>query len=207
MATVLKGAMVGTYVASLRDAATPTPVFRDCVHNLGVLLAAEVQRLLPTTATTVRTPLEDTTCDVLDGSVVIVPILRAGLGLLPAFLSVFPNATVGFVGLRRNESTLQADEYYYNVPPIAASTTVIVIDPMLATGGSLTAALARLTARHQPRSIVAACVIAAPEGIAAVQGAYPDVPVVVASVDRGLNDNGYIVPGLGDAGDRLFGTL
>jgi uracil phosphoribosyltransferase len=207
MVTILQGALVETSVATLRDASTSTPAFRNAAHQLGVFLAAEVQRQLPTHHVNVRTPLEETTCSVLNGSVVIIPILRAGLGLLPAFLRVFQQANVGFIGLRRNESTLQAEEYYYKVPPIDANTTVIVIDPMLATGGSMTAAISRVSERHSPRAIIAACLVAAPQGVSAVRSTYPDVSIVLAQQDRELNTHGYIVPGLGDAGDRLFGTL
>jgi uracil phosphoribosyltransferase len=207
MAIVLQGAMVGTYVAALRDATTPTPAFREAVHHVGQLLAAEVQQHLPTKQVPIRTPLEDTSCSVVDGTIVVVPILRAGLGLLPAFLSAFPSASVGFIGLRRNEETLQAEEYYCNLPPMDSATTVVVIDPMLATGGSMNAALKGIHSRFTPGTCIAACLIAAPEGVAAVKHSYPDVPIVVAAMDRGLNHMGYIVPGLGDAGDRLFGTV
>jgi len=206
MAIILQGAMLGTDVATLRRTSTSMPEFRHSVHRIGLHLAVEASKLLPTKATPVVTPLEETTCNVLDGSVVVIPILRSGLGLLDPFLTIIPSASVGYIGLRRNEDTLQPYEYYRNLPPIDITTTVIVIDPMLATGGSMIATLQAVTSSHTARSILAVCLIAAPEGVAAVEQMFPNVTIVAAALDRELNSVGYIVPGLGDAGDRQFGT-
>lgn len=152
------------------------------------------------------TPLETTTCSVIRGGVVIVPILRAGLGLLDPFLSICPEASVGFIGLKRDEETLAPHEYYRNLPPSDEDTTFIVIDPMLATGGSMTATIALL--KNLPHHcIIATCLIASPEGVATITEDHPDVMLVCGALDRQLNDQGYIMPGLGDAGDRLFGTI
>jgi uracil phosphoribosyltransferase len=142
---------------------------------------------------------------VIDGDVVVVPILRAGLGLLQPFLDVMPYASVGYIGLQRNETSLEAEEYYLRLPVLAPTTTVIVIDPMLATGGSMVDTITRIKAAGG-RTVVAVCLIAAPEGLEHVRTHHPDSRIIVAALDERLNDAGYIVPGLGDAGDRLFGT-
>jgi uracil phosphoribosyltransferase len=206
MAIVLSGTALSTDLATIRAADTPIEVFRSAVHRIGIHLAAETLRHLPSRTVDVRTPIETTSCDVIDGSVVIVPILRAGLGLLDPFLHLCPSASVGFIGLKRNEETLQPYEYYHNLPPSDASTTFVVIDPMLATGGSMIATLQHVSGLPHQRILVAT-LISAPEGIGAVTEAFPNVLVVTAALDRQLNDAGYIMPGLGDAGDRLFGTL
>mgnify|MGYP001220229029 CR=1 FL=1 len=206
MAIVLTGTALSTDLALIRAADTSIEVFRSAVHRIGLHLAAETLRHLPSRTVDVQTPLEVTSCDVIDGKVVIVPILRAGLGLLDPFLQLCPSASVGFIGLKRNEETLRPYEYYHNLPPTDSSTTFVVIDPMLATGGSMVATLEHLSALPHQR-ILAACLIAAPEGIQVVTDAFPNVHLVTAALDRQLNDKGYIVPGLGDAGDRLFGTL
>jgi uracil phosphoribosyltransferase len=143
---------------------------------------------------------------VIDGNVVVIPILRAGMGLLEPFLTLCPTASVGFIGLKRNEETLQPAEYYRNLPPSDASTTFVVIDPMLATGGSMVATLDLLRPLPHQKLIVS-CLIGAPEGLHAVEQAHPEAQVFLAALDRELNDVGYIMPGLGDAGDRLFGTM
>jgi uracil phosphoribosyltransferase len=180
-------------------------VFRAAVHRIGLHIAAETLKHLPATQQQVTTPLETTTVNVIYGNVVVVPILRAGMGLLEPFLTLCPSASVGFIGLKRNEQTLHPDEYYRNLPPSDTTTTFIVIDPMLATGGSMVATLDLISPLPHQKVLVA-CLIGAPEGVHAVESSHPEVDIVIAALDRELNDVGYIVPGLGDAGDRLFGT-
>ncbi len=205
MATVLSGTALSNDLAIIRSRDTHIDVFRAAVHRIGLHIAAETLKHLPAHQQSVATPLETTVVDVIDGNVVIVPILRAGMGLLEPFLALCPSASVGFIGLKRNEETLHPDEYYRNLPPSDASTTFIVIDPMLATGGSMVATLDLL--RPLPhQKVLVACLIGAPEGVAAVETSHPEAHIVIAALDRQLNDVGYIVPGLGDAGDRLFGT-
>lgn len=206
MTTVLSGTALSHDLATIRSQDTHIDVFRSAVHRIGLHIASETLKHLPSTPKQITTPLETTSVDVISGNVVIVPILRAGMGLLEPFLLLCPSASVGFIGLKRNEETLQPNEYYRNLPPSDASTTFIVIDPMLATGGSMVATLDLLSPLpHQ--KILVACLIGAPEGVAAVESAHPDAHIVIAALDRQLNDVGYIMPGLGDAGDRLFGTV
>lgn len=205
MATVLTGTALSSDLALIRSRDTHIDVFRAAVHRIGLHIAAETLKYLPARQQSVITPLETTTVDVIDGNVVIIPILRAGMGLLEPFLTLCPSASVGFIGLKRNEETLHPDEYYRNLPPSDASTTFIVIDPMLATGGSMVATLDLLSPLPHQKVLVA-CLIGAPEGVAAVESSHPGAHIIIAALDRQLNDVGYIVPGLGDAGDRLFGT-
>ncbi|MBM4177991.1 MAG: uracil phosphoribosyltransferase [Ignavibacteria bacterium] len=205
MTTILSGTALSHDLAIIRSRDTHVDVFRAAVHRIGLHIAAETLKYLPSKQHHVDTPLETTTVDVIDGNVVVVPILRAGMGLLEPFLALCPGASVGFIGLKRNEETLQPNEYYRNLPPSDASTTFIVIDPMLATGGSMVATLDLLRPLPHQRLLVA-CLIGAPEGVHAVDDAHPDAHIIIAALDRELNDVGYIVPGLGDAGDRLFGT-
>ncbi len=206
MAIVLSGTALSTDLARIRGKSTDIEVFRGAVHRIGLHLAAETLRHLPAKAVEVETPLETTSCDVVEGAVVLVPILRAGLGLLNPFLEILPSASVGFIGLKRNEETLEPYEYYHNLPPTTDSTTFVVIDPMLATGGSMLATLKHLQGLPHQR-ILASCLIAAPEGVTRVEDEFPNIGLVVAALDRELNSSGYILPGLGDAGDRLFGTI
>lgn len=201
----LTGVGVQHELSIVRDVNTPMPEFRGAVHRLGLHLATEVSKHLPPQTSTITTPLAETSATRVFGDVVLVPVLRAGLGFLDAFLTVMPYATVGFEGLRRNEVTLQPEEYYSRMPEPSNATTYVVLDPMLATGGSLCATLDRIKSLPH-RSILAACLIAAPEGLDTVSGRHPEVNVIVGVVDSHLNDVGYIVPGLGDAGDRLYGT-
>jgi uracil phosphoribosyltransferase len=180
----------------LRDVGTSTADFRRLVNELTLLLTYEATKDLATEDVEVSTPLERTTVPRISGKkVAVCPILRAGVGMLDGVLSLVSGARVGFIGLYRDEETLEAHEYFVKLPPDIAEREVIVLDPMLATGNSTTAALDVIKA-----------IIAAPEGIERVLSAHPDVRIVVASVDRALNDRGFIVPGLGDAGDRLYGT-
>ena len=190
----------------MRKTDTSTAVFRQLLREISQLLAYEVTRALPMTTQRINTPLEPMDAPVLDGKkLALVSILRAGNGLLDGILELIPSARVGFVGLYRDEDTLQPVEYYFKVPTELEERLVIAVDPMLATGNSSVAAIQRLKDAGA-KNIRFLCLLAAPEGIARMKDAHPDVPIVTAAVDSHLNDNGYIVPGLGDAGDRMFGT-
>jgi len=190
----------------MRKRTTSTANFRKLLNEIGALMAYEVTRDMPTHEVEVETPLERTTGRMIDGKkLVFVPILRAGTGLLDGFLQVIPGARVGHVGLYRDPATLNPVEYYFKMPSEMPERDAIVLDPMLATGNSAVAAVERLK-RARPRSLRLVCLVAAPEGIANFTKAHPDVPVYTAAIDRQLNDHGYIMPGLGDAGDRIFGT-
>ena len=187
-----------------KDASTNT--FRTLLNELSSLMAYEVTRDMPLQDMQIETPLETMTGRVIDGKkLVFVSILRAGNGILEGMLSVVPGARVGHVGLYRDPDTLQAVEYYFKMPQEMAERDIVVVDPMLATGNSAIAAIDRLK-KLQPKSIKFVCLLTCPEGIAALQQAHPDVPIYTAAIDRQLNDHGYILPGLGDAGDRIFGT-
>ena len=187
-----------------KDASTNT--FRTLLNELSTLMAYEVTRDMPLHPVQIETPLETMTSPMIDGKkLVFVPILRAGLGILDGMLSVVPGARVGHIGLYRYHETLQAIQYYFKMPSDMQERDVIVLDPMLATGNSAVAALDRIKAL-QPRSVKFVCLLTCPEGIATVHRAHPDVPIYTAAIDRGLNERGYILPGLGDAGDRIFGT-
>jgi uracil phosphoribosyltransferase len=201
--TVVDHALAGHLLAQLRSQETAPPVFRTLAKRLALTLALEAIRDLPTTEIVVRTPLEETTGRVL-GDLVAVPILRAGLGMLEAVTELFPEVAVGYIGLERDEASLEPQSYYRKLPPVQGR-HVLVLDPMLATGGSGSAATAAVR-EGGPRSIRFVCVVAAPEGIKRMEADHPDVPIFTAAIDRQLNERGYIVPGLGDFGDRLFGT-
>jgi uracil phosphoribosyltransferase len=190
----------------LRDVTTTTQMFRQLVNELTLLLTYEATKDLADEEVEIETPLERTTARRISGKkVAICPILRAGMGMLDAVLSLVPGARVGFIGLFRDEETLEPVEYYVKLPSDIADRDVILLDPMLATGNS-TAAAIETVKRMGATSVRLIAVIAAPEGIARVHGEHPDVPIVVAAVDRCLNEKGYILPGLGDAGDRMYGT-
>ncbi len=187
-----------------KDASTNT--FRTLLNELSSLMAYEVTRDMPLQDVEIETPLETMTGKMIDGKkLVFVSILRAGNGILEGMLSVVPGARVGHVGLYRDPATLQAVEYYFKMPSEMAERDIIVVDPMLATGNSAIAAIDRLK-KLNPKSIKFVCLLTCPEGIAALQKAHPDVPIYTAAIDRQLNSHGYILPGLGDAGDRIFGT-
>ena len=180
--------------------------FRGLLHEIALLMAYELTRDMPTQPKAIETPLEKTTGSTIDGKkTVFVVIMRAGAGLLDGMLEVVPGARVGHIGLYRDPQTLAAVEYYFKMPDHMHERDVIVLDPMLATGHSAAAAVTRLKAVG-PRSIRFACLLAAPEGLAHFHGLHPEVPITTCAIDRELNDHGYILPGLGDAGDRLFGT-
>ena len=190
----------------LRDKDTPTVHFRRLVEEVTLLLTYEATKDFPTEDVEVDTPLERAAFPRISGKkVAVCPILRAGLGMLDGVLSLISGARVGFIGLYRNEETLQPVEYYVKLPADVADRDVILLDPMLATGNSTLHAV-RLVKEAGAASVRLIAIIAAPEGIANIESHYPDVQIVVAAIDRGLNEKGYIVPGLGDAGDRLYGT-
>lgn len=198
--------LVHDCLAELRDARTPPERFRELANRVSVLLGAEALRDVPMADGTVDTPLGPSPCRRLAADVVIAPVLRAGLGMLPGMLELVPNARVGHLGLQRDERTAVASQYYAKLPPNLHSSYVLLIDPMLATGGSAVAALDVLT-KAGARHLRLVCIVAAPEGVAAVEKAYPSVPIYTPVVDRELNAHKFIVPGLGDFGDRLFGTV
>src|SRR4051794_5817792 len=190
----------------LRKKETSTTSFRRLLNEIGALMAYEVTREMPMHDVEIETPLERMSARLIDGKkLVFVPILRAGTGLLDGFLSIVPGARVGHIGLYRDPKTLVAIEYYFKMPHGMAERDAIVLDPMLATGHSAIAAVERLK-EARPRSIRFVCLVASPEGVRAFVQSHPDVPIHTAAVDRQLDENGYIVPGLGDAGDRIFGT-
>jgi uracil phosphoribosyltransferase len=190
----------------LRDRETPTVHFRKLVNELTLLLTYEATKDFPTETVEIETPLERMEAERISGKkVAVCPVLRAGLGMLEGVLSLISSARVGFIGLYRDEETLQPVEYYVKLPEDLAERDAIVLDPMLATGNSSAAAVAAVK-EAGARSVTLVCLVAAPEGIDRVHEEHPDVHVVCAAVDRGLNDRGFIVPGLGDAGDRLYGT-
>jgi uracil phosphoribosyltransferase len=190
----------------MRSKETSTSTFRNLLREISMLLAYEVCRDMPTTLTEIETPIAKTRAPMLDGKkIVIISILRAGNGILDGMLQILPSARVGHIGLYRDPKTLAAVEYFYKVPDNMGDRDAIVVDPMLATGNSAIAAIDRIKASG-PRTLKLVCLLACPEGIRAFHGAHPDIPVYTAAIDSHLNEKSYIVPGLGDAGDRLFGT-
>ena len=191
----------------MRDKNASTSSFRRLLGELSVLMAYEITRDMPLQPVQVETPLEVTTGQAIDGKkLALISILRAGNGFLDGMLSVVPGARIGHIGLYRDPATLQPVEYYFKMPSEMEERDAIVVDPMLATGNSAVMALDRIK-QLKPRSIKFVCLLTCPEGIATLHKAHPDVPIYTAAIDRGLNEKGYIVPGLGDAGDRIFGTL
>ncbi|MCL4113907.1 UNVERIFIED_CONTAM: hypothetical protein GTU68_024091 [Idotea baltica] len=189
----------------MRSVETPPPLFRQLLRETSMLLAYEALRNLPTVSVTVETPLGPAAGEQLETDPALISILRAGNGLLDGFLDIMPSASVGFIGMYRDHDTLEAIEYYTNIPQGLAQRVTIAVDPMLATAGTAIAAIEKLRAAGAA-DLRLVCLVAAPEGIARVHAADPDVQVITAAVDQGLNDVGYIVPGLGDAGDRIYGT-
>ena len=189
----------------MRSADTPRAQFRGAMADAAGILAYEALRDLPVRTVPVRTPLEETAAVVPARPVAVIAILRAGLGMVDGFLRLVPDAAVGHLGMRRNEETLVPEDYYESLPESIPGSTAFVVDPMLATGGSAVAALRRLR-RAGARDLRLVCLVAAPEGVAAVRAVEPGIPITVAALDRGLDARGFIRPGLGDAGDRIFGT-
>jgi uracil phosphoribosyltransferase len=190
----------------LRERATPTVHFRKIANEVTLLLTYEATKDFPTEEVEIETPLERTVVQRISGKkVAVCPVLRAGMGMLDGVLSLVSGARVGFIGLYRDEETLEPVEYYVKLPTDLSERDAIVLDPMLATGNSSVAAIAKVKDAGA-RSVTLVCLVSAPEGIERVHAAHPDVRIVTAAIDRGLNERGFIVPGLGDAGDRLYGT-
>jgi uracil phosphoribosyltransferase len=202
---VIDHPVIQTKLTELRDYTADHRKFRTLLDEIAMLMTYEVTRDWPTRSKPVRTPLEQMTGPELARRVTLVPILRAGLGMADGVLKILPDARMGHLGVRRDETTLEPIAYYQKLPPDIANTEVLVIDPMLATGGSAIAAVTFLK-NAGVSSMKFVCLVAAPEGITALHRQHPDVPIYCAAIDRQLNDKGYILPGLGDAGDRIFGT-
>ncbi|GJE28661.1 uracil phosphoribosyltransferase [Methylobacterium organophilum] len=204
--TVVDHPLVQHKLTLMRDVSRSTKGFRELLNEIGMLLAYEVTRDLPLEPVTIETPLQPMEGRQIAGKkLVLAPILRAGVGFLDGMLSLMPSARVAHVGLYRDPDTLQAVEYYFKSPSDLADRTVLVLDPMLATANSAVAAIDRLKSRGA-KDLRFVCLLAAPEGIARLQEAHPEVPLWTAAIDDRLNDHGYITPGLGDAGDRMYGT-
>ena len=196
---------LGAHVLThLRDKTTKPALFRTLSYQISLLLALEATRDLATEEKAIETPMEPMTGRVLAKHLVVVPILRAGLGMLQPFQDIFPDVSVGYVGLERDHATAVARSYYCKLPPLAG-TRVVVVDPMLATGGSAVQALT-LVKQNGATEVSLVCIVGAPEGVAAVEQAHPEVPIILGVLDRALNSRKYILPGLGDFGDRLYGT-
>jgi uracil phosphoribosyltransferase len=198
--------LVHDALAELRDVRTAPPAFRKAANRISVLLAAEALRDVPASPAVVTTPLGPADGRIIETDVVVVPVLRAGLGMLDAVLELLPSARVGHIGLQRDEATAIASRYYSKLPPKMADSFVLMIDPMLATGGSAAAAIDLIKATGA-RTIRMICIVSAPEGVALLQKQHPDVVIYTPVIDRELNPHKFIVPGLGDFGDRLYGTV
>ena len=205
MLKVVDHPLVQDALAELRDAQTAPPAFRRAANRISVLLAAEALRDVPVSPAVVTTPLGPADGLVVKTDVVVVPVLRAGLGMLDAVLELLPSARVGHIGLQRDEATAIASRYYSKLPPNVVDSFVLMIDPMLATGGSAAAAIDLLKAAGA-KTIRMICIVSAPEGVRLLEARHPDVVIYTPVVDRELNPHKFIVPGLGDFGDRLYGT-
>jgi uracil phosphoribosyltransferase len=204
--TVVEHAVLADRLAVLRDRDTPHGAFRQALFECSAIMAVEVARDLPLKEVSIETPLEATTARRLRDEVAVVPVLRAGLGMVEGFLRLLPDARVGHIGVYRDEQEHVPVDYYERLPPGLPGARVYVLDPMLATGGSAVHALHHLK-RAGAEQLELVCLVAAPVGVAAVQAEHPEVPIWTAAVDRELDENAYIRPGLGDAGDRVFGTV
>ncbi|PWB87212.1 uracil phosphoribosyltransferase [Methanobrevibacter thaueri] len=203
---VLNHPLITHKLALLRDVGTGTKVFRELVTEISIFVMYEAMRDAKLEETTIETPLEKMETGMLnEDHYAVVPILRAGMGMVDGILNVIPNAKIGHIGLYRDEETFQPVEYYYKMPEGIADREVLVIDPMLATGGSASATISRLKQDGVTR-VKLLCIVAAPQGIKRIEDDHPDVQIFCATVDRELNENAYILPGLGDAGDRVYGT-
>lgn len=203
--TILNHALINHKLTIMRDKNTNNVVFKDNLDEIAMLMAYEVTKNLPLEDKYIETPICPMVGKKLKKAVVLVPILRAGIGLVDGFRRIIPSAKVGHIGMARNEETLMPEEYYAKFPSGLAESIVIIVDPMLATGGSASAAISNIKARGA-KDIRLVCLVGAPEGVALIEKNHPDVELVLATLDDKLNEKGYIVPGLGDAGDRLFGT-
>lgn len=199
--------LIASKMALLRSVETDYKLFRELVHEITLLIAYEATHHLETSTVKITTPMEETSADILEGPApVILPILRAGIGMVEAMLSLMPSAKVGHIGLFRNEETLEPENYYFKIPKSSPERHFYVVDPMMATGGSAIRAVETLK-QNQVTNITMICILAVPEGLKRFFAAHPDVSVFSASLDRQLDENGFIRPGLGDAGDRMFGTF
>lgn len=205
MLTVLNHPLITHKLTVMRSINTGTKDFRENLDEVAGLMAYEISRDLPLSKVRIETPMQITESYELAKSVVLIPILRAGLGMVDGILDLIPTAKVGHVGLYRNEETLEPQHYYAKFPPNLADSVVMVLDPMLATGGSASAAITILKEKGA-KTIKLVCLVGVPEGVARIEKDHPDVDIVLAALDEKLNEIGYIVPGLGDAGDRIFGT-
>lgn len=203
--TIVQHPLAQHYLTHLRDETTKPATFRSLTRKLTALLAIEATRDLRTCPQPIHTPLKAIESSVLAEELVIVPILRAGLGMVDAIVDLFPEVSIGYIGLERDEATAVAKNYYRKLPRVEGH-TVLLVDPMLATGGSAARALDDLYSQH-PTRVRLICVVAAPEGVELLESAYPALDIYAAALDEGLNDRKYIVPGLGDFGDRLYGTF
>ncbi|MCF0227290.1 MAG: uracil phosphoribosyltransferase [Malacoplasma sp.] len=206
MVKLIKHPLINIKLSRMRNKNTDYRDFKSNLKQLSQFMAYELTKNLKTKTIRIQTPLCGTNGFTFDRHVVLVPILRAGLGMVEGFAEMIPQAKTGFIGMFRNEKTLKPVEYYCKMPDCISKSDVIIVDPMLATGNSLVAAVKLIQDQYKPHSISCACVVAAPEGIKAVEKAIPKTKVFVCAIDKCLNKNGYIVPGLGDAGDRIFGT-
>lgn len=204
--TVVKHPIIEDHLSTIRNEKTNTQQFRETIHKLSVLIGYEATKNLKTRKVKVKTPLCETECEeLINEDITIVPILRAGLGMLDGMLNLLPGASVGHIGLERDEKTLKAREYYFKMPKNYDTMQAFVVDPMLATGGSACDAIDKIKEKGI-KNITFICVIAAPEGVERLKKTHPDVDIYAAGLDEKLNEKGYILPGLGDAGDRIFGT-
>lgn len=203
--TILNHALIDHKLTIMRDKNTKTNVFKDNLDEIAMLMAYEVTKELPLADKPIETPICAMKGKELQKQIVLVPILRAGIGLVDGFRNIIPTAKVGHIGMARNEDTLMPEEYYAKFPAGLEDSIVIIVDPMLATGGSASAAITNIKARGA-KDIRLVCLVGAPEGVKVIEDEHPDVDLILATLDEKLNEKGYIVPGLGDAGDRLFGT-
>lgn len=203
---IIEHPLIESKLSRMRDKSTPSPEFRALLKEISILMGYEITRDFPTKLESVETPIRRDEFPVLkDDFFTIIPILRAGLGMVDGLLELMPFAHVGHIGLVRDDETYQPHEYYYKMPEGFETSTIMVVDPMLATGGSAVDAISSLK-RHGCTNIRLVNLVAAPQGVEAMREAHPDVDIYVAALDEGLDEHGYIVPGLGDAGDRIFGT-
>ncbi|MDR1942895.1 MAG: uracil phosphoribosyltransferase [Endomicrobium sp.] len=193
-------------LASIRNKNTPSPKFKALVNEVAMLMVYEITKDIPVIPVEIETPVGIAKCEVYNHQMLLVPILRAGIGMVDGILELIPSSKVGHIGIFRDEETLKPNVYYFKIPQDAHDMDIILVDPMLATGGSITVALDKLK-EAGCSNIKILCLVAAPEGVAILHKNHPEIPIYTAVLDERLNENGYIVPGLGDAGDRLFGTI